>query len=40
MHYTTRRFWQCYHTLPQEVQKTADQCYDLLKRVHLIHRCI
>ena len=32
MHYTTRRFWQCYHALPQEVQKTADQCYDLLKR--------
>ncbi|ACB53290.1 hypothetical protein cce_3942 [Crocosphaera subtropica ATCC 51142] len=31
MHYTTRRFWQCYSALPKEVQKTADQCYNLLK---------
>ena len=31
MHYTIRRFWQCYYNLPQEVQKTADQCYNFLK---------
>lgn len=31
MHYTTRRFWECYNALPEEVQRTADQCYELLK---------
>ncbi|WP_071525254.1 hypothetical protein [Spirulina subsalsa] len=31
MHYTTRRFWQCYHALPETVQTTADECYNLLK---------
>ncbi len=31
MHYTTRRFWQCYNALPQDVQQTADQYYELLK---------
>ena len=31
MHYTTRRFWQYYETLPENVQRTADQCYQLLK---------
>ncbi|QJB25838.1 hypothetical protein HFV01_08545 [Limnospira fusiformis SAG 85.79] len=31
MHYTTRRFWQCYHALPEAVQTTADECYNLLK---------
>jgi hypothetical protein len=31
MHYTTRRFWEYYDTLPEEVQKTADECYKLLK---------
>ena len=31
MNYTTRRFWECYNTLPKEVQQTADQCYELLK---------
>jgi hypothetical protein len=31
MHYTTRRFWQCYNALPENVQQTADQCYELLK---------
>lgn len=31
MHYTTHRFWQYYHALPEEVQRTADQCYQLLK---------
>ncbi|AFY32057.1 hypothetical protein [Calothrix sp. PCC 7507] len=31
MHYTTRRFWEYYDALPEEVQQTADQCYELLK---------
>lgn len=31
MHYTTGRFWECYETLPENVQRTADQCYELLK---------
>ena len=31
MHYTTRRFWECYNTLPDNVQRTADRCYELLK---------
>jgi hypothetical protein len=31
MHYTTRRFWECYAALPENVQQTADQCYELLK---------
>ena len=31
MHYTTKKFWKCYEVLPQSVQKTADQCYALLK---------
>jgi hypothetical protein len=31
MHYTTRRFWECYNALPEVVQQTADQCYELLK---------
>ena len=31
MHYTTRRFWQCYNALPENMQQTADRCYDLLK---------
>ncbi|MFE1744584.1 hypothetical protein [Coleofasciculus sp. H7-2] len=31
MNYTTRRFWECYNALPEEVQRTADRCYDLLK---------
>lgn len=31
MHYTTRRFWECYDSLPETVQRTADQCYELLK---------
>jgi hypothetical protein len=31
MHYTTRRFWEYYNTLPEEVQQIADQCYELLK---------
>jgi hypothetical protein len=31
MHHTTRRFWRCYDDLPENVQRTADQCYKLLK---------
>ena len=31
MHYTTRKFWKCYDTLPENVQDTANQCYSLLK---------
>ncbi len=31
MHYTTPRFWKCYEALPQNIQKTAAQCYGLLK---------
>ena len=31
MHHTTRRFWEHYNALPEEVQRTADQCYELLK---------
>jgi hypothetical protein len=31
MHYTTRRFWECYNALPETVQRTADQGYELLK---------
>jgi hypothetical protein len=31
MHRTTPRFWRCYEALPEEVQRTADQCYALLR---------
>jgi hypothetical protein len=31
MHRTTPRFWQCYAALPEEVQKSADRCYALLR---------
>jgi hypothetical protein len=31
MHYTNRRFWECYNALPEDVQRTSDQCYELLK---------
>lgn len=31
MHYTTQRFWQCYNALPENVQRTADECCALLK---------
>ncbi|MCJ8278672.1 MAG: hypothetical protein MJK14_01660 [Rivularia sp. ALOHA_DT_140] len=32
MHYTTPRFWKCYNSLPENVQKNADECYELLKQ--------
>ena len=31
MHYTTRRFWQCYNALPKNIQNIPDQSYQLLK---------
>lgn len=31
MHYTTRRFWEGYDALPEAVQRTANQGYELLK---------
>ena len=31
MHYTTQRFWKCYGSLPESVQRVADQNYELLK---------
>ncbi|WP_373546972.1 hypothetical protein [Chamaesiphon sp.] len=27
MHYTTKRFWKCYATLPADIQQIADQNY-------------
>jgi hypothetical protein len=31
MHRTTPRFWRCYEALPEEVRRSADQCYALLR---------
>jgi mRNA-degrading endonuclease RelE of RelBE toxin-antitoxin system len=31
-HKATPRFWECYRRLPNEVQKQADKCYELLKQ--------
>lgn len=31
-HRATPRFWECYQRLPEEVQRLADRCYDLLKQ--------
>ena len=31
MHFTTKRFWKGYKNLPESVQRTADQNYELLK---------
>jgi hypothetical protein len=31
MHNTTKRFWKCYDALPEEVQRVANQNYELLK---------
>ena len=30
-HRATPRFWACYHALPTEVQRLADDCYALLR---------
>jgi hypothetical protein len=31
-HLATDRFWACYHRLPDDVQRRADACYQLLKK--------
>lgn len=31
-HRAAKHFWQCYHALPDNIQRLADQCYELLKR--------
>jgi hypothetical protein len=31
MHFTTRRFWQCYDSLSEPIQQVADENYQLLK---------
>jgi hypothetical protein len=31
MHRTTNRFWKCFETLPDPVQKVAKKCFKLLK---------
>ncbi len=31
MHFTTKRFWKGYENLPENVQRVADQNYELLK---------
>ena len=31
-HRAARRFWQCYRQLPEDVQRLADRCYDLLRQ--------
>jgi hypothetical protein len=32
MHRTTNRFWRCFETLPDPVQKVAKKGFELLKR--------
>ena len=42
-HVATERFWACYHRLPDDVQRRADACFQLLKQdpshpsLHLKH---
>jgi hypothetical protein len=31
-HRATPRFWSCYRRLPDEVQRLADSCYELLRQ--------
>ena len=31
MHHASARFWACYRTLPQNIQKLADEAYARLK---------
>lgn len=31
MYYTTKRFWECYNSLPKDIQPVADRNYELLK---------
>jgi hypothetical protein len=30
-HHASRRFWRCYRQLPKEIQRLADESYDLLR---------
>ncbi|MDD4872531.1 MAG: hypothetical protein PHR77_18430 [Kiritimatiellae bacterium] len=30
-HHANPQFWKCYYSLPQSIQKLADENYDLLK---------
>ena len=30
-HFTTTDFWKCYHRLPEEIRKLADENYQLLR---------
>jgi hypothetical protein len=30
-HYASRRFWQCYHSLPEAVRELADKNFQLLR---------
>jgi hypothetical protein len=30
-HYASRRFWQCYHSLPEAVRELADKSFQLLR---------
>ncbi|MEL6490856.1 MAG: hypothetical protein AAFQ95_12930 [Cyanobacteria bacterium J06621_3] len=32
MHFTTKRFWKGYDSLPEKVKRVADQNYKLLKK--------
>ena len=32
MHRTTPRFWRSYEVLPDDAQRLADKCFDLLKQ--------
>jgi len=31
-HRASRRFWACYNTLPIELQRLADRCYERLRQ--------
>ena len=31
-HQATPRFWSCYRQLPEDVQRLADRCYELLRQ--------
>lgn len=31
-HHATPRFWRCYDGLPEDAQRLADRCYELLRQ--------
>jgi hypothetical protein len=33
-HRATKRFWECYRALPQDLQRLADACYAMLRQNH------